>query len=253
MSYLLQHLLLASTEKFPDNIAVIFGEDSLSYKELDVITNKLANYLLHTGVKRGDRVGIYINKSIPSIVSIYSILKVGAVYVPLDPQAPLPRVSYIIDNCGIEVVLTSSAKASALIKLHTDTKCLNSMLITDSKSVDMESTTLQVTRWSEIEGSNHDHLPSISAIHNDLAYIIYTSGSTGNPKGVMISHLNSLTFVNWASKALGFTSKDVFSSHAPLHFDLSIFDIYVSAKVGATLVLVPETMSMFPPETCNNG
>ena len=247
MSYLLQHLLSASTEKFPDNIAVIFGEDSLSYKALDVITNKLANYLLYSGVKRGDRVGIYINKSIPSIVSIYGILKVGAVYVPLDPQAPLSRVSYIINNCDIEVVLTSSAKANALIKVHTNTKCLNSMVITDSKSVDMESTTLNVTLWSEIEGSNHNHLPSISAIQNDLAYIIYTSGSTGNPKGVMISHLNSLTFVNWASKALGFTSKDIFSSHAPLHFDLSIFDIYVAAKSGATLVLVPETMSMFPP------
>ncbi len=247
MSYLLQHLLSASAEKFPKNNAVIFGEESLSYRELETDTNKVAHYLISIGVKRGDRVGIYINKSIPSIVSIYGILKVGAVYVPLDPQSPPSRVSYIINNCNIKVVLTSSAKANTLIKLSGDAPYLSSILITDTKLIDFDETTLQVTPWSTIEKSKEVDLPKTNAIQNDLAYIIYTSGSTGNPKGVMISHLNSLTFVNWAFNTMGFTSKDVFSSHAPLHFDLSIFDIYVAAKSGAALVLVPETMSMFPP------
>ncbi len=247
MGYLLQHLLSASAEKFPKNKAVVFGEDALSYTELEIITNKVAHYLISIGVKGGDRVGIYINKSIPSIISIYGILKVGAVYVPLDPQTPPSRVSYIINNCNIKVVLTSSAKVNALIRRQGDVKCLNSILITDNKLIDLEETALQITLWSTIEKTKEIDLPKTTAIQNDLAYIIYTSGSTGNPKGVMISHLNSLTFVNWAFYTLGFTSKDVFSSHAPLHFDLSIFDIYVAAKSGATLILVPETMSMFPP------
>ena len=246
MSYLLQHLLIKSAQNHPDGKAVTFGKESLTYQELDTITNKAAHVLINSGVKNGDRVGIYINKSIPSVISIYAILKAGAVYVPLDSQAPQSRIAFIIDNCEIKCLLTSTAKAKSLPGILEQCKSLQVALITDDQNT-VEPLPLDVISWDAINEEKEVSLPEVNSISNDLAYIIYTSGSTGNPKGVMISHLNSLTFVDWAGDNLDILPTDTLSSHAPLHFDLSIFDIFVGAKAGANVVLVPETLSMFPP------
>ncbi|MDN5205422.1 amino acid adenylation domain-containing protein [Fulvivirgaceae bacterium BMA10] len=246
MDYLLQDLLIESAEKYPEKDAVVFGEEKVSYAELDLLTNKVANVLIGQGIKRGDRVGIYINKSIPSIISVYGILKAGAVYVPLDPQAPPSRISYIIDNCDINCILTSTAKLEAIGHVKEEAKSLEIAIFTDDKKEINEELPLKSVSWQEVLSHDVVHLPESQSINNDLAYIIYTSGSTGTPKGVMISHLNSLTFVNWVVENLKVRSEDRFSSHAPLHFDLSILDIYACAKVGGTLCLVPETLSMFP-------
>jgi len=246
MGYLLQHLLINSAQNYPDKEAVVYQEQSLTYKQLDEQSNRVAQQLQALGVERGDRVGIYINKSIPSIVSIYGILKAGAVYVPLDPQAPLSRIIYIIDDCGIECLLSSTAKEKVLQEVSAEAKALKNVILTDDQK-EVGALSVDLTTWDEVMNLPGDTVLSNSSINNDLAYIIYTSGSTGNPKGVMISHLNSLTFVDWATKAMGVQADDRFSSHAPLHFDLSIFDVFVTAKIGGTLCLVPETLSMFPP------
>ncbi len=246
MIYQLQHLLTNTAKKYPEKDAVVFGDDSITYGELDKLTNKLANALKENGVQRGDRVGIYVHKSIPSIINIYSILKAGATYVPLDPNAPNQRIAYIIDNCNIRCLLTSTTKAASLKGLLEEAKSLEVAILTDNSREFAEELPIKLIQWEEITSRMDDQLPENKGINTDLAYILYTSGSTGTPKGVMISHLNSLTFVNWVEATLDVSSEDRFSSHAPLHFDLSILDIYVSCKVGATLCLVPETMSMFP-------
>ena len=88
--------------------------------------------------------------------------------------------------------------------------------------------------------------PLVEVISHDLAYILFTSGSTGTPKGVMLSHLNALTFVNWGFETFAITAEDRLSNHAPLNFDLSIFDIFVAVKAGASISLVPEGLSVFP-------
>ncbi len=245
MGYLLQHLLIATAEISPAKEAVIYEHQTLTYKELNEYSNRTAQALIQQGVERGDRVGIYINKSIPSIFSIYGILKAGAVYVPLDPQAPVARIAYIIDNCKIKCLLTSTTKASAVKEIVSSSQSLKAVVYTDDQKEISKLPLIQFT-WDEVKAIPGDHIPSNVSVQSDLAYIIYTSGSTGEPKGVMISHLNSLTFVNWAFEAMEVNSGDRFSSHAPLHFDLSIFDIYVCAKSGGTLCLVPETLSMFP-------
>ena len=199
MIYLLQHLLENSAQNYPDKQAVKYGEEHITYRELDLITNKLAHTLKDNGVQRGDRVGIYINKSIPSIISIYAILKADAVYVPLDPQAPTDRIAYIIENCEIKCCLSSTAKYQAISKIvASGTCCLQTLILTDSK-LELELESLREVNtivWEEVQKAK-DHGINSSNIHNDLAYIIYTSGSTGSPKGVMISHLNSFTFVTW--------------------------------------------------------
>ena len=117
MEYLLQHLLINSAKKFPDNEAAVFREQTISYGELDGLTDKLAATMRENGVKRGDRVAIYMNKSISSVVSLLAILKAGAVYIPLDPNSPLQRMALIMENAGVRCLLTSTRKAEKSVNL----------------------------------------------------------------------------------------------------------------------------------------
>jgi amino acid adenylation domain-containing protein len=246
MIYLLQHLLINSAKRYPDKDAVVCSDERITYRGLDEVTNKLAVVLNGNGVKRGDRVGIYINKSIPSIISIHGILKAGATYVPLDPNAPPSRLAYIIQNCGIKCLLTSSKKIEKLYQMFPEENPLEVMVLTDDLANQKGKFSGKLIQWKEVLFYDESSLREIPTIETDLAYILYTSGSTGVPKGVMISHLNALTFVNWAYEAFSVNSEDRLSNHAPLHFDLSIFDIFVAFKAGATLGLVPEGISIFP-------
>ena len=113
MRYLLHHLLQRSAERSPDDVAVVDGERQITYGALERRSNQVANLLLERGVRKGDRVGLYLEKSLESIVGIYGVMKAGAAYVPLDPEAPAPRLAYIARDCGIEVLLTGAEKASA--------------------------------------------------------------------------------------------------------------------------------------------
>src|SRR5690349_3582135 len=109
MKFLLNHLLEESARHFPDKPAVLFDASVLTYAELDRISTRLAHVLIENGLRRGDRVGIWMSKSIASIVSIHGILKAGGVYVPLDPGAPPERVRYIVDDCGIRLLVSTPA------------------------------------------------------------------------------------------------------------------------------------------------
>jgi amino acid adenylation domain-containing protein len=244
MHYLLPHLLSHAARQSPDQVAVVAGRDSLTYRELDQLTDRLAAVLASNGVARGDRVGVFLPKSLGAIVGIYGIMKAGGVYVPIDPGAPAARAAYIVENCGIRCLLSSGSKAAAVAEMLDKGAPLQRVVLVDA--VESRATlSVPVIAWADVL-AHADPAPRLESIETDLAYILYTSGSTGVPKGVMISHRNSLTFVNWAHDAIGVTTADRLSSHAPLHFDLSIFDLFVACKAGATLVLVPDGLSSFP-------
>jgi len=245
MNYLLHHLLEESARRFPDKDAATFGTERLSYRELDEFSSRLATVLRARAVRRGDRIGIYINKSIPSIVAIQGILKTGAAYVPLDPDAPPARLAFIIGNCGIRCLLTSTRNAARLAEMFPQENPLTLVVLTDSVSEPPSGLRCPVVTWEEVRAAEVNDTPE-PVIDTDLAYILYTSGSTGVPKGVMISHRTSLTFVNWAHDTFAVRPGHRLSSHAPFHFDLSIFDIFVAFKAGAALALVPEGLSTFP-------
>ncbi len=230
MSYLLSQLLKQSSRINPTQIAVIDGKRQLSYQALDELSNRYANYLQQLGVYSGDRVGIYLKKSFEAVAAIFGILKTGAAYVPLDATSPLQRVAYIVKDCQMKAIITTEQRMDALKKVASKNSP-SPLLIDDQQTL----ATLSA-----------DPLPCPPLIENDLAYILYTSGSTGTPKGVMISHRASLTFINWAYDTFAVQATDRVSSHAPFHFDLSIFDIFVTIKAGAILVLVPPSLSVFP-------
>jgi amino acid adenylation domain-containing protein len=245
MPFLLHDLLRESARRAPDAVAVSHAGRTLGYADLDVASDRLAAFLGDRGVRRGDRVGLYLGKSLESIVALFGILKLGAAYVPVDPNAPPRRAAYILQNCSVRALITSRRLLEAMVASQPDGWSLAVILLADG---DSHGTALgaPVRPLAELESGADPSFSPVPAIDTDLAYILYTSGSTGEPKGVMLSHRHALTFVDWAHAEVGVTSDDRLSNHAPLHFDLSVFDIFVAVKAGATVVLVPDGLSTYP-------
>ena len=241
MAYVLQQLLTKSAKAYPEKPAVWARGRSITYRELDERSNQMAHLLRKQGIKKGDRVGLFFPKCVESVISMLGVLKAGGVYVPLDPQAPADRVGYIIGNCGIRVLITNHEKRQALTPETLE--LLECSISTDQAENGKDGKLLP---WSRLAEFPADHAPKVDLIETDLAYILYTSGSTGRPKGVMLSHQNALTFVEWCAEEFHVRSEDRLSNHAPLHFDLSVFDVYNTLEAGATVYLLTEDLAVFP-------
>jgi len=237
MAYLLSQLLKQSAGRYPDNIAIVHGQELATYQTLDQASNRFAYLLQGAGVGRGDRVGLYLEKSLAAVAVLFGILKLGAAYVPLDPAAPTQRIAYMVANCQMKALVSTTAKHAALQPLLTAQGHVPAPIAIDDPDAVQQA--LHACR-------DVAELPDPGAIENDLAYILYTSGSTGHPKGVMISHRAALTFVDWACETFHVQPSDRVSNHAPFHFDLSTFDLFVTIKAGGTVVLVPPALSVFP-------
>lgn len=247
MVYLLNQLLSESAVKYSEKVALAFKDESITYDELEIESNKLAHSLLRVGIERGDRIGIYMKRSIASIIGVFGILKAGAAYVPIDPMCPPARLSYIINKCEIKLLLTIQEKLRNLEQIFSTISHLENIVVMNSLDLEPRSVVLKnLLDWREIRAAANGDSPSTNTTDRDLAYILFTSGSTGTPKGVMISHLNSLTFVNVAHDFFQLGAEDKFSNICPLHFDMSVFDIFVAIKAGATVVIIPETTAIFP-------
>jgi amino acid adenylation domain-containing protein len=242
MAYILQQLLKNSAAKYPERLAVWARGQSITYRELEERSNQLANLLKQRGLSKGDRVGIYFPKCTESVISMLGVLKVGGVYVPLDPQAPAERIAYMIGNCGIRVLITRAEKLRALDEVTLSSLSFSVLINQSLDSLDGS----QVIPWAALGGYLALDPPQVALTENDLAYILYTSGSSGRPKGVMLTHRNALAFVEWCAAKFRITSNDRLSNHAPLHFDLSVFDVYNSLEAGATLYMIAEDLALFP-------
>jgi amino acid adenylation domain-containing protein len=234
----LDHLLRAAAERSPDKVAIKSDQGSLTFGALDAAADRVAAELAEQGVRLGDRVGIHLEKSIEAAISLYGAMRAGAAYVPLDATAPPTRTAYIATDCEIAALISTPSLIAALRDV--DPAAAPRGIACGPPGPD------GFTGWEEVH-SDERGAPTRQTVDADLAYILYTSGSTGKPKGVAISHRSSLTFVRWAHQTLELRESDVFSSHAPLHFDLSTLDFFGSAAAGATVALVPAEAMMFPP------
>jgi len=235
---LLHRLLAPAVARAPGATVLECQERTLTYGALDEMSNRLANVLRRHGVATGDRVGIDLDKSVEAVIAIFGILKAGAAYVPIDPRAPAGRVAYIIDNCRMRGLITTQARLAALRPALASTP--SCVVLADAGAQ------ADCIPWAEVLGASAGPPPDLQLVESDLAYILYTSGSTGEPKGVMISHRAALSFVNWATDYFQLRPGDRLSNHAPLHFDLSVFDIFAAIAAGATVAIVPAAASVFP-------
>lgn len=238
LSVSLHRPLTESARRSPHAVAVVEpGHGSVTYAELDTLSDRTRDRLVALGIERGDRVGIYMRKSIDTLATIYGVLKAGAAYVPVDAAAPPSRGAYIMHNCAVKVVVLEEA-------CHESVRAELGKLGASPRVFIVDRPHGGVGLRAALDGADRASAPtttaSVDADAADLAYILYTSGSTGKPKGVMLSHENAVSFVDWCSASFEPRADDRFSSHAPFHFDLSILDIYVCLKHGATLVLISE-------------
>jgi amino acid adenylation domain-containing protein len=249
MERLLHDLLTESASLHPGKTALKMKGERLSYRDLDRQSSRLCSFLHDQQVKKGSRIGILLDKSLEAIISIFGILKSGSCYVPLDPSAPRARLNTIIEDCELEWLITSSAKIPLLEDACDQSKPLKKVVLIDTDRDTAVGKTMGLDVFYRDDSVASETLPApldSASSPDDLAYILYTSGSTGQPKGVMIDHRAAGAFVDWSLNAFQICPDDVLSAHAPLHFDLSIFDIFTAIAAGATICLVPPGWSTFP-------
>lgn len=206
---------------------------SISYADLHRQAEALARYLAARGVQRGDRVGLVLPKGVAAVVALFGIMKAGAAYVPVDVTAPPERGRRILADCQVRALIVDG---SALAVVPDGDLAA---IITVGTAV---PGAVALAAALAYDGPDMPPAP----LPSDLAYILYTSGSTGMPKGVMLTHANALCFVDWCSSVFTPTQDDRFSSHAPFHFDLSVLDLYLAIKHGATVYLISEELGKNP-------
>jgi amino acid adenylation domain-containing protein len=244
-------LLTAAATTRPSGTAIVDGARSITYAELESASNRLAHALVDHGVEKGDRVGLLIDKSIEALVGVYGILKAGATYVPFDESAPITRLAFIARDAQIRCLVTRRNYADDWSLLREAGAPIEVVVAAEGAGADpaeAQPPGVRVVPWAALGDYPDSACPAAAVTSDDLAYILYTSGSTGEPKGVMLSHQNALAFVGWAAREVGVGPDDRLSSHAPLHFDLSTFDLFASAWGMAPVVLIPREASVFPVE-----
>ncbi len=208
-----------------DHLAVDALDWSLSYAELDELANQLARFLVDQGLLPGDRVGLLSDRAVDGYVGMLAALKAHAAYVPLDPGFPPDRLSYIVADAGVRVVLTRSHLAGSAATLGRTAALL-----------DLDEAA------EEIAGLSPDRLGpgEVRNPVDDLCYVIYTSGSTGRPKGVAIGHASICNFVRVAAEVYGIAAGDRVYQGMTIAFDFSVEEIWVPWLAGATLVPRPD-------------
>ncbi|MBI5302114.1 MAG: amino acid adenylation domain-containing protein [Chloroflexi bacterium] len=240
MIYLLSHILDESAQRYPDHPAMRFAGQTLTYGEWHRRANALARVLVEQGVRRGDRVGIYLRKGIETPIAIYGIWKAGAAYVPLDPLAPVARLNFVVNDCAIRHIVSQENKVDALrdIAMNSPLECVIGV-------APREDVRARGVPWDALDGRAVP-APDILLTEQDLAYVMYTSGSTGTPKGLMHTHASGLAYARLSADLYGVTHTDRLSNHSPLHFDMSTFDYFTGPLCGATTVIIPEPTTKFP-------
>ena len=220
------HLLVEhQVRRSPDAIAVVFGEQSLTYRELDQRSNQLAHLLREEGVGREVLVGLCVERSLEMIVALLGILKSGGAYVPLDPAYPPDRIRYVLEDSRVPVLLTQRGLASSLPATNAKILILDSGW---SLFADQPVTSLEAGASADSESVVPNH---------DLAYVIYTSGSTGKPKGVQLEHGSVVNFLRSMQREPGMNSRDVLVAVTTLSFDIAGLEMYLPLISGARLVI----------------
>ncbi|HEV7236347.1 MAG TPA: amino acid adenylation domain-containing protein, partial [Ktedonobacteraceae bacterium] len=213
----IHHMFESQVERTPEACALVFGEQEMSYRELNRRANRLAHHLRHLGVGPEVLVGLCLERSSDMVVGLLGILKAGGAYVPLDPTYPQDRLAFMLQDSQISVLLTQQQLEERLSEHHIPIICLD----TDLEGSDQESS----------------ENPSSTVKAENLAYVIYTSGSTGKPKGVLITHAAIVDHCSTIKKYYELDANDRVLQFSTITFDPSLEQIFSTLISGATLVL----------------
>jgi amino acid adenylation domain-containing protein len=239
----LHQLLDEAATAWPERVAIEDGaRGSITYRELASLSDRVRDRLIDLGAQPGDRVAICMRKSIDAVAAIFGTLETGAAYVPLDPSAPVARNRGILRDAEVSAAIVERGWGDALRADLPGTAARPATVSLDEVGDGSALRNALKQPGRDCIRTPNTYVPQ----PEHPAYILYTSGSTGIPKGVVISHGAALSFVDWCSAIFEPSWEDCFSSHAPLHFDLSVFDLYVTIRHGARVVLIEEAVGKDP-------
>jgi long-chain acyl-CoA synthetase len=225
VSVLVQDFLERSAERLPDKIALVCGDERLTYAQVDRMADRLANVLIGCGVVRGDRVGLYLPNSVDAVVAIFAVLKAGAAFVPVNRTTKPEKLTYVLNNCGAAgLVVDDRAAADGFLgRLRTAVPSLKAILCAgELRTVHATSPARRAPRQN---------------IDLDLSCLIYTSGTTAEPKGVMCDHRNVVFVAGSVLAYLGATESDVVLNVLPLSYSYGLYQLLMTFERGGTLVL----------------
>ncbi len=218
----MHRLFEEQVSRTPERAALVLGDQQLTYRELNEKANQMARILMEQGVKSGDHVALITQRGFAMIIGMMAILKCGGAYVPIDPEYPLSRKEYIINNSKVAVVLVDQAS---------DVNCANQIIV-DETAMSLYPS----------------HNPDLPKIARNLAYVIYTSGSTGIPKGVMIEHHSAVNLILWVNREFRVNEQDALLFITSMCFDLSVYDIFGILAAGGKVVITRKEQVQNPGE-----
>jgi amino acid adenylation domain-containing protein/thioester reductase-like protein len=220
-------LFMEQAAKTPDNIAVVFNNQNISYRELDERSNQLARSLRNKGVKPDSLVGIMVEPSIEMVIGIISIIKASGAYLPIDTDYPQERIEYMLSDSKAQILLS---RKNFLNKIPENLRNSALALFFDDPSIYQE---------------DNSPIPNVNT-PNDLIYLIYTSGSTGKPKGVLVNQIGLVNLIHTFKEMFSITSSDKVSQVSNFTFDASVFEIFPCLTAGATLFIIKKEITYNP-------
>ncbi|HEX3153675.1 MAG TPA: amino acid adenylation domain-containing protein [Candidatus Angelobacter sp.] len=227
-SKLLHQFFEEQVERAGERIAVTFGEEQITYKQLNQQSNQWAHYLSQQGVGPDVLVGVLLERSVELVVTLLGILKAGGAYLPLDPAYPSERLQYMIADSGTPLVISRADLAKDIDSAKVRVLCL-----------DEEKRTL---------GAQQESNPCVNNHADSLAYVLYTSGSTGKPKAVMISHAAITNHMCWLVQEYSIQASDSIIQKTAYSFDASVWEFFAPLMTGATLVVAPPGIQHDPAQ-----
>ena len=236
MDYLIWHLLRESAQRSPQKEALVHGEDRLSFSEVARQAEALAGALCSVGLRRGDRMGIYLEACIPQVISIFGISRAEAVYVPINALLHAEQVAHIARDCSMKGLITTKAKLASLVDVLLQIPSLEFLVVVGEGG--LPAVSKPAYRYEEFcEFESPSVLREVNT-EKDLGAILYTSGSTGKPKGVMLSHANVVAGSRIVSTYLGITENERILAVLPFSFDAGMNQLMTAFEKGATCILI---------------
>ena len=220
----LPELFDTQTQITPDAVAVVCDLHHLTYRRLNATANQLANHLLTLGVSPDHTVAICLDRSADMLAAMLGVLKAGGAYLPLDPTYPTDRVEFMLEDAGVELLVTQQGYASV--------------------APESAARMVLLDRDREVIGRQSTSSPGVEIDPDNLAYVIYTSGSTGEPKGVGIAHSNAAAFLSWAHGVFGEDCRGGVLASTSICFDLSVFELFGPLCLGGRIVLADNALAL---------
>lgn len=237
MTDLLHEFILRSADRFPDQHALIHKKNRISYAGLAKDINSAGAAMLALGLGRAERVAVYLEKRLETVIALFGATAAGGVFVPVNPLLKPEQVAYILRDCNVRILVTSADRLKLLSTVLPQCHDLHSVMVVNPAAAPTTILGLNIVSWDNalVEGG---HIEAHQSIDGDMAAILYTSGSTGKPKGVVLSHRNMVAGAKSVAQYLKNTRDDRILSVLPLSFDYGLSQLTTAFHVGATGVLM---------------